>query len=139
MPCDYVIDPGRRLVVSSGTDIFRHADFVEHVQLLGADPRFIPEHDHLVDARHFEWFDLSVAQLRDMGDRSLFAKTSRRALVVSSALHFGLARMFAAFREIAAGQTTMVFRDMPAALSGLGLPADYEPAAPATSADAASE
>jgi len=127
MPCEYSIDPERRLVVSSGTGTFRHADFIEHLDLLRADPRFDPGFDHLVDARHFDRFDLTPSQLRDMASRSLFAATSRRALVVSSAFHFGLARMFAAIRESTSGQTTMVFRELREATAWLGLPADYEP------------
>ena len=125
MPCECSIDPVRRLVVSRGTGTFRLRDFVEHVERLRSDSRFDPEFDHLVDARHFDRFDLSAAQLRDMGRQSLFAPTSRRALVVASVLHFGLARMFAAFRESESGQTTMVFRDWREATAWLGLPADY--------------
>ena len=62
-----------------------------------------------------------------MRGESVFAATSRRALVVSSRLHFGLGRMFAVFREVTRGQITMVFWDMREAVAWLGLPSDYDP------------
>jgi hypothetical protein len=127
MPCEFLIDTERRLVVSRGTGTFRYADFLEHMEKLGLDSRFKPEFDHVVDCQEFELMDLSVAQVRDMGSQSNFAASSRRAFVVSSDLHFGLGRMFAAFREVNCGQVTMVFRDMREATDWLELPRDYDP------------
>ncbi len=130
MPCEFLIDTDRRLVISRGTGTFCYADFLEHMEKLGLDPRFRPEFDHVVDCREFERFDLTTTQIREMGGQSLFAATSKRALVVSSDLHFGLARMFATYREVNSGQVTMVFRDMPEATAWLGLPQDYDPGSP---------
>jgi hypothetical protein len=100
------------------------------MKALGQDPRFRPEFNHLVDCRQFEVMDLTAAQLQEMGSRSLFAKTSKRAFVVSSDLHYGLSRMFATYREISSGQTTMVFRDMREAIAWLELPEDYNSGSP---------
>jgi hypothetical protein len=127
MPCEFLIDTDRRLVISRGTGTFRYADFLEHMEKLGPDPRFDPEFDHVVDCRKFELIDLTVTQVRYMGNQSIFAATSRRAFVVSSDLQFGLGRMFAAFREVNRGQVTMVFRDMQEATAWLGLPRNYDP------------
>jgi hypothetical protein len=127
MPCEFFIDTERRLVISRGTGTFRYSDFLEHLETLRPDPRFRPEFDHVVDCRKFELFDVSAAQIQDMGSQSIFAAKSRRALVVSSDLHFGLGRMFATHRETKCGQTTMVFREMCEATTWLGLPQDYDP------------
>ena len=127
MPCEFLIDADRRLVISRGTGIFRYDDFLEHMEKLGPDPRFRPEFNHLVDTTRFEAFELTAAQLYDIGSTSLFAATSRRALVVSSALQFGLGRMFSSIREAMCGQVTMVFRDVRKATVWLGLPQDYDP------------
>lgn len=127
MPCEFLIDTERRLVISRGTGSFRFDDFVKHMAILAPDPRFRPEFDHLVDGRGFEQFDVSAAQVQAMGSQSLFAPGSRRAFVVSSDHQFGLGRMFAAYREMKLNQTTMVFRDMRDALAWLGLPPDYDP------------
>jgi hypothetical protein len=127
MPCEFLIDTDRRVVISRGTGTFRYADFLEHMEKLGSDLRFRPEFDHVVDCRKFELLDLTAMQVQDMGSQSIFAVTSRRAFVVSSDLHFGLSRMFAAFREVKCGQITMVFREMREVTAWLGLPQDYEP------------
>ena len=130
MPCEFLIDTDRRLVISRGTGTFCYADFLEHMEKLSFDPRFRPEFDHVVDCRKFERFDLTTTQIREMGRQSLFAATSKRALVASSDLHFGLGRMFATYREVSSGQVTMVFRDMPEATAWLGLPQNYDPGIP---------
>jgi hypothetical protein len=127
MPCEFLIDTDRRLVISRGTDTFRYADFVEHMKILAPDRRFRPEFDHLVDCRKFQQFDVTPAQIQEMGGQSVFAAQSRRAFVVSSALHFGLGRMFANYRDVKRGQLTVVFREMRDATAWLGLPPDYDP------------
>ena len=126
MPCEFLIDTDRRLVISRGTDTFRYADFVEHMKVLAPDPRFKPEFNHLVDCRQFERFDVTPAQIQDMGSQSIFTAQSRRAFVVSSALHFGMGRMFANYRDVRRGQLTVVFREMHEAIAWLGLPSDYD-------------
>lgn len=127
MPCEFLIDAERRLVVSRGTETFRYADFLEHMKVLAPDPRFKPEFNHLVDCRKFERFDVTPAQIQEMGGQSIFAAQSRRAFVVSSDLHFGMGRMFANYRDVKRGQLTVVFRDMNEAIAWLGLPRDYDP------------
>lgn len=130
MPCEILIDADRRLVISRGTGTFRYADFLEHMEKLGPDPRFNPEFDHLVDCSKFEVFDLTTMQIQKIGSQSIFAETSRRAFVATSDLHFGLGRMFAAFREMNHNQVTRVFRDLREATAWLGLPPDYDPNRP---------
>jgi hypothetical protein len=127
MPCEFFIDTDRRLVISRGTETFRYADFLDHMKILAPDPRFKPEFDHLVDCRKFERFDVTPAQIQEIGSQSVFAPRSRRAFVVSSDLHFGLGRMFANYRDVKCGQLTVVFRDMREAAFWLGLPPDYDP------------
>jgi hypothetical protein len=127
MPCEFSIDKDRRLVISRGTGTFGYADFLEHMEKLGLDPRFSPEFAHVVDCRGFDVIDLTAAQVEELGGQSIFAATARRAFVVASDLHFGLSRMFAAFREAKCGQITMVFREMREAAAWLGLPEDYDP------------
>jgi hypothetical protein len=127
MPCEFLIDADRGLVISRGAGNFCRADFLGHMEALSVDPRFRPEFDHMVDGRKFERVDLTPTQIWELRGESVFAATSRRALVVSSRLHFGLGRMFAVFREVTRGQITMVFCDMREAVAWLGLPSDYDP------------
>lgn len=127
MPCEYLIDPESRLVISRGTGTFRHRDYLEHLEKMSTDARFQATFNHLVDCRHFEHLDLTADELQALGKLTLFSASSRRAVVVSSLLHFGLARMFAAFRARSHRQETTVFRNMADAAAWLGLPGDYDP------------
>lgn len=131
MPCEYLIDPKRRLVTSRGTGTFRYRDYLEHIEKMGPDPRFRPAFNHLVDCRGFEHLDLTSAEIQAIGRLTVFDSNSRRAFVVASLLHFGLARMFAAFRARSHRQETAVFRNLADAVAWLGLPANYDPASEA--------
>jgi hypothetical protein len=91
MPCEFLIDTERQLVISRGTGTFRYASFLEHMEKLSADPRFGPEFDHVVDCRKFELIDLTFTQVEEMGRQSVFAATSRRAFVVLPISNSGLA------------------------------------------------
>jgi len=129
MSTEFAIDPEHGLVISRGTGVFRHADFLEHMERLAQHPGFKPEFNQLVDCRGFNSIKLTISELQDLGERSIFAASARRAFVVASQVQFGLGRMFAAYREMKSGQTSMVFRTLEEAVRWLGLPAGYDSAA----------
>jgi len=122
MPTEFTVYPQHNVVVSRGSGVFTHADFLDHMARMGAAPEFKPDLNHIVDCRAFTKIDLTQKQIMDLAGRSIFNPRSRRAFVVASELQYGLTRMFATYREIKAGQEVMVFQDLPAALSWLGLP-----------------
>ena len=124
MPTEFTVHSQLSVVVSRGSGVFTHADFLDHMARVGADPQFHPDLNHIVDCRPITKMDLTQKQIMDLAGRSIFSARSRRAFVVSSDLQYGLTRMFAAYREIKAGQEVMVFQDLPAALAWLGLPPD---------------
>ena len=124
MPTDFTIDPEHHLVISRGSGVFTHADYLDHMSRVGADPKFRPDFNQLVDCRAISQMDLSGGEISDLAGRSVFGDLSHRAFVVSSEVQFGLTRMFATYREMKGGQEIRVFRTMPEALSWLGLPPD---------------
>ena len=126
MPTEFTIDPEHGVVISRGSGVFTHADYLDHMLRMEADPRFNPDFNEIVDCRMFSHLDLSGQQISDLAGRSAFGPGSRRAFVVASELQFGLARMFATYRQMSGGQEVMVFRDMPSAISWLGLPARFD-------------
>ncbi|HEX2853771.1 MAG TPA: hypothetical protein VHO24_11075 [Opitutaceae bacterium] len=129
MPAKYIIDVPHRVVFSQGTGVFTHGDFIGHMEALQKNPAFNPDFSQVVDCRDIGLLDLKNDQLRDLAAQSIFSLRARRAFVVSTELHFGMSRMFAAYRELA-GQQVAVFKDMPSALQWLGLPPDLDPHAP---------
>lgn len=126
MPTDYFIDVPQRTVFSTGTGVFTQADFLEHMRALKSDPKFDPSFNQLIDGRALTKMDLAADQIKQLATRTIFTPESGRAFVVSSAVHFGMTRMFAAYREIQDQQQVMVFREMPDALRWLGLPPDLK-------------
>ena len=114
------------MVISRGTGEFTYADYMDHLSRIKADPRYNPDFNEIVDCRMFSHLDLSGQQISDLAGRSAFGRDTRRAFVVASELQFGLARMFATYRQMNGGQEVMVFRDMPSAISWLGLPARFD-------------
>jgi hypothetical protein len=127
MPSDFIIDEQRAVVVSKGTGVFTHADFLDHMARLSADPRFRPEFDQLVDCRALTSLEFTSDEVSELAKASIFSRQSRRAFVVSSDLQFGMSRMFATYREISGAKEIMTFREMREALSWLNLPPDFDP------------
>ena len=124
MATEFKIYPQLGVVISRGNGVFTQADFLDHVSRMQANPEFRPDLHQIVDCRAIEKMELTSSQVAYLAGKSFFGVRSRRAFVVSSDVQFGLARMFAAYRELKAGQEVMVFQEMPAALSWLGLSPD---------------
>ena len=122
MPASYRIDVARRVVLSRAWGVFSAQDVFDHFTALAADPAFDPSFYQLIDLRDVEQVDLETSFIRRHALERLFAGGALRALVVSSDIHYGLARMYGAYAEYAS-QNVRVFRDMHEAEQWLGLEA----------------
>ena len=122
MPATYRIDAERRLVLSRVWGVFTAQDLTNHFTTLAADPAFNPTYSQLVDLRDVERVDMDTPVIRRHALERLFHPSAQRALVVSSPLHYELARIYAEFAEYAS-QNVHVFRDMHDAEEWLGLAA----------------
>lgn len=132
MPCSYVIDAERHLVISAGVGTLTAAEALEHQQRLAADPAFHNDFSQLLDFTDLTDLDISADWIRHLAERSLFSRNSRRAFLVNSALAVGMSNMYASFREFAGGEEEMkIFRDRDEAMRWL---AGAEPAHAAKSA-----
>jgi hypothetical protein len=127
MPYDFIIKAEQHVVFSRGVGVFTHAEYLAHISRLQREVLFHPEFDQIVDCRLITKIDITSDQIAMLANMSVFAKSSRRAFVVSSDLNFGLSRMLATQLEVKKGQQTRVFRDMQEALSWLNLPLDLDP------------
>lgn len=121
MPCRYVIDRERRLVVSTAWDRVTFADAKGHQDELYADPAFDRDFNQLIDATAVTHIDASAEEIRIIAARSIFSNTSRRAIAASEPLVFGVGRMLQAHFNMAVGKEQVnVFYDRAAALKWLG-------------------
>lgn len=120
MPCRYVIDRDKRLVITTAWDRVSFADAKAHQDELYADPKFSREFNQLIDATAVTHIDATAEEVRIIGARSIFSPTSRRAIVASHPLIFGIGRMLQAALNMASGRDQVnVFYERDAALKWL--------------------
>ncbi|MCU1285982.1 MAG: hypothetical protein JWO13_2332 [Acidobacteriales bacterium] len=120
MPCNYIIDGERKLVITSGSGVLTAAEALEHQQRLAADPAFHNDFSQLLDFTALTDLDISADWIRHLAERSLYSSRSRRAFLVNSALAVGMSNMYASYREFAGGEEEMkIFRDRNEALRWL--------------------
>lgn len=120
MPATYWIDVAKRLVLSRGWGVFTEEDLLGHFNTLSMDPAFQPTFSQLADLRHVTRAEVSKPFIRRHALEHLFSSSARRAIVVSSADHYELARIYAEFAQYAS-QNVHVFRNMHDAEEWLGL------------------
>jgi hypothetical protein len=121
MPGSFHIDPDRRLVFSRAWGVVTDASMRDHVRQLAAHPAFRPDFNQVADIRGAQ-LDISTRAVRLNADSQPFEPTSRRAIVVSDDLAFGMSRMFQLLTG--ADNRVLVCRTLAEAFAWVGLPAD---------------
>jgi hypothetical protein len=114
VPLTYRIDRERRRAVGSASGTVSAQEFLAQQAAMALDPDFEPDFDQLYDLRKMKNFGGSANNVSALAVASPFATGSRRALVVSSDVIFGLARMFQTLSD-ESGDEIQIFRDMDAA------------------------
>jgi hypothetical protein len=113
--------------LSTATGILTERDMTEYRRALSCDPDFVPNYKQIFDLRGVTDSELTSTDLRERAANNVSGGGSRRALVASSDLVFGMARMY---QLLAADENTdeiRVFRDMSDAVRWVDL-AEIDPA-----------
>jgi hypothetical protein len=119
MSADYRIDPENRRVWSSGTGVLTHEDLAGHMNRLAKDPQFHPSFSQLMDFRYITKVDVTTEQIIELTEIRIFSPESKRAMVTLSGMHFGLARMYEAYRTAKGDRAIRVFLDFKEAVEWL--------------------
>jgi len=120
MPCGYVIDRERRVVLSTAWDVLTAAEALDHQNRLRNDPNFNPDFSQLGDGTRVTKVEATPRDVQMLADRTIFSPGSRRAFVTKRTAHFGVLRMFQVYRELAGiGEQIKVFHDTESALKWL--------------------
>src|SRR5262245_36741911 len=92
---------------------------------IGSHPLFRPPHSRIFDLRRLNFTPLRSSDVVSLGSHTAFVETARRVLVVGTAEHFGLARMYQAHSAINVGHrdSINVVYNLADALDWLGLDA----------------
>ena len=120
MPGAYTIDLARSLVLSRGWGVLTDRELLAHVRALTADPRFAQHFRQLADLRDVTDLQVTASTIREMVRLNPFGAGSRRALVVTSDVVFGMARMYQILRDESPDEFR-IFRKVDGALQWLGL------------------
>jgi hypothetical protein len=124
VPCDYVIDLENRLVRTRISGVVTHVELKSHQLRLMNDAAFKPEFSQLADLRDITRASVSADEVREFAGQTPFGPGTRRAVVAPGDVAYGLARMFASYREAAGGLDQVhVFRRLEDAEEWLGLSA----------------
>jgi|SRR5579862_2946964 len=129
MPCRYVIDKTRRLVISTGWDCLTYAEMKAHQDQLLSDANLDPEFNQLMDATAVTSLELSAEEMQMLAKRRVFSPKSRRAWVASQPAVYGMGRLASVHHNSANAPTEFVaFYDMASALEWLGRKTENQPA-----------
>jgi hypothetical protein len=125
----YRIDHALRVVRSRGWGTLSTSDLQDYTSRLLADPAFDPDYRSLADLTEVTRVDIDQVALSQAAWMPSFTQGTRRAIIASSDLVYGLARMFATHSE-RFGQVVHVYRDRADAEAWLGLPDSGLPSPP---------
>ena len=93
MPFYYKIDKESRLVMSTASSVLTVADSLAHQDELLKDPDFDP-FSQLMDLTHVTKLEHTSEDVRRVAQRSVFSPNSRRAILVTADVAFGVARAY---------------------------------------------
>jgi len=118
MPANYRIDEELGVVFGTFAGTVTLSDLIEAQRALMADPRFRPHLSLLLDTRDAADVRLSAEDVRTLSRSTALGPGARRAIVATTDLRFGLARMY---EMLSAGRPdqTAVFRTIEDALDWL--------------------
>jgi len=121
MPCEYQIDVPHRLVRARAWGPLSHADFMATLMGIRNDPAFRSDFSQLYDLREALPTPISADKVRDLASYSNFGAGSRRALVATHDMIYGMLRMYASHRQVIGQEQIAVFRSLADAQAWLEL------------------
>jgi len=126
MPATYRIDVPDRLVWTHLWGRVTIEEIMALAQHLRADPRFDPAGRQLVMVSGADPALITESGIRQIAGLGCWGPGARRALVLRTALGFGIARQYISRSATPFGEIA-TFSEVPEALAWLGLPTDWEP------------
>ena len=119
MPVSHKIDVVKGVVFTTWSGDVTLEEARSHLQQLRNHADFLPSMSQLSDAREVT-STVSAEGIRELASTTPFGEGSRRAIVVSSDVVFGVSRMYE-LRQLEGGADVKLFRDIGEARAWLGL------------------
>lgn len=121
MPTRFRIAAELQTVFSSGIGTLTVKDVEDHDRRLVSAADFRPHFNQIASFVDVRTIGLSSDDIRAYARSSVFAPSSRRAIVVSKRLDFGLSRMYGRFRDSEGDPHIIVVYDMADAARWVGV------------------
>jgi len=121
MPFEYTILAPQRVVYARSTDRLSASDILTLIRRLRQDPALNPDFDSIIDMTPTQSFESTGDEIAKAASDSAFSMTSRRAMVAPDSLGYGMARIYAAYRELRGQSAIQVFNDLRSACAWLGI------------------
>ncbi len=117
MPITYVIDIPRRIIFTTATGVVDLASYGEYLDVREADPSYDRTMSGIFDAREarFVFSQEDMRRMVKLAKNALPDTETKRAIVVSGTLEYGLSRMFQTL-SLDSRLQYAVFRDYDAAM-----------------------
>jgi len=119
MAADFVINTDQKVVFSYGWGTLTLADIINHRTRLLQDARYCAEFRQIMNLADVDEIALSNSEINVLARQRVFATESRRALVVRSAIQYGLSRVFQGY---AGAQNISIFHELKEAVAWVGVP-----------------
>ena len=102
MPIETVIDPARKVVLTTCIGVLTISEVAEACTQLARDPAFDREFSHLNDLTGVSGLHLSVPEMKHFIVQRLdpFSENSKRVFVASEPLVFGMARLYESLLDL---------------------------------------
>jgi hypothetical protein len=119
VPVSHEIDVTKGVVFTTWSGDVTLEEARSHLRQLRDDPDFLPSMGQLSDARDVT-STVPAEGIRELASNTPFGEGSRRAIVVTSDVVFGVSRMYE-LRQLEGGADVKLFRDIQEARAWLGL------------------
>lgn len=126
VPAVSTVVPEHTVVLSVGWGALTGPDLIASTRVLAANPQFRPDYRQLMDLRAVTLPTVDGRDMQQIAAANPFLPEALRAIVVSSDMTFGLARMYQMLRN-GPVETLHVCRDVDEAFEWLGLVAEKPP------------
>lgn len=126
MPITFRIDPTKGIIEVTAHGVVTFGDLMGAIKAVPNDPDFSSDLRCLNDFSAATELTLTASELERLAETRTLATTSRRALIATASLVYGMGRMYEAHVDINNHGTIRVFTERAAALAWLneGVPAE---------------
>jgi hypothetical protein len=99
MSINYTVNTRQRIIITSASGDISLSDMQEHMQTVQNHPEIQPDYNHIFDLRKAGNFEITTSDVKQLAEFSYFNEQSKRAIVASSDLFYGMSRMYEIFKK----------------------------------------